>query len=108
MSKLTSNPEHPFSHDFVAQAVDVHENSAQQKFGNAKSISSSMFNDTAPTGQDYEKSARLNQFSGAAAISSADYYGRDEGGSNMDANDMMNRLSMQVRHVVMKIACCPA
>jgi len=79
------------------QAVDVHENSAQQKFGNAKSISSSMFNDTAPTGQDYEKSARLNQFSGAAAISSADYYGRDEGGSNMDANDMMNRLSMQAR-----------
>lgn len=57
-----------------------------------------------------ERQARLGRFQGASAISSADYYGDGEarpgggggGGSgrsdfDMSANDLMNKLSFQVR-----------
>jgi ADP-ribosylation factor GTPase-activating protein 2/3 len=74
----------------------------RRRFGNAKSISSAMFNqDEASNSNDYERQARLSKFQGASAISSADYYGRDEGSSkgvaDMDAGDLINKLSFQAK-----------
>lgn len=48
-----------------------------------------------------ERQARLTRFQGQTAISSADYFGRDEGRSSaseldMSAADLVNRLSFQV------------
>ena len=54
---------------------------------------------------------RLSRFTGASAISSADFYGENEGGpgarsggrapsmdvADMNASELMSRLSMQVR-----------
>jgi len=87
--------------DNQPQAVGPLEDTAQKKFGNAKSISSAMFQEDGVTGSDYDKSARLDRFTGASAISSADYYGRDEAASSgMDASDMFQRLSLQAKQDV--------
>lgn len=76
---------------------------AQQRFANAKSISSDMFNEQSSGGNDYEHQSRLSRFQGSAAISSADYFGdgsepgRSNSASNMDAADLVNRLSYTAR-----------
>lgn len=52
---------------------------ARKKFGDAKAISSDMFFDDGRRDEyDPEKEARLSRFSGSRAISSADYFERDE------------------------------
>ena len=52
---------------------------ARKKFGDAKAISSDMFFDDGRKDEyDPEKEARLSRFSGSRAISSADYFERDE------------------------------
>ena len=52
---------------------------ARRKFGDAKAISSDMFFDEGKQEEyDPEKEARLSRFSGSRAISSADYFERDE------------------------------
>mmetsp|Transcript_5588 Transcript_5588/g.15627 ORF Transcript_5588/g.15627 Transcript_5588/m.15627 type:complete len:435 (+) Transcript_5588:171-1475(+) len=72
-------------------------NIAQEKFGaSKKSISSAMFQSDS-AGNDYGRDQKIQQFSGASAISSADYYGRNEGSSGMDANDMFHRMSLQAK-----------
>jgi ADP-ribosylation factor GTPase-activating protein 2/3 len=60
------------------------------------------------SGSEYEKQSKLNRFQGAAAISSNDYFDRDDssglkrGGSfasgdmDLSAADLVNRLSFQV------------
>ena len=58
---------------------------------------------------DYERKSRLARFEGSAAISSSDYYGRDEGGGgstgatrsgsadfDVSAGELINKLSFQV------------
>ena len=60
---------------------------------------------------DYEKQARLSRFQGSQAISSSDYFGREEGGGgggggagransgadfDVSASELMNKLSFQV------------
>ena len=76
---------------------------AQQRFANAKSISSDMFNEQSSGANDYEHQSRLSRFQGSAAISSADYFGdgsepgRSNSASNMDASDLVNRLSYTAR-----------
>lgn len=82
------------------------ESVAQKKFGsNVKSISSRDFQDGADgRNNDYDKAARISRFQGAASISSADYFGREEGGggssgagADLDAAELVNRLSLQAR-----------
>ncbi|KXZ44602.1 hypothetical protein GPECTOR_65g220 [Gonium pectorale] len=74
-----------------------------KKYTNAKAISSRDFqkndNDT-----EHERQTRLNKFQGAAAISSADYFGREEshgsmgsGDLDVSAADIVNRLSIQAK-----------
>lgn len=75
---------------------------AQQRFGNAKSISSQMFTSQDNGENEYEKSAKLSRFQGQAAISSADYFGDGSrgpgGGANVDsASDLVNRLSFTAK-----------
>lgn len=57
---------------------------------------------------DYEQRARLSQFQGSQAISSSDYFGRDEGGAggggnpadfDVTAGELLNKLSVQVGFV---------
>lgn len=87
---------------YEVPATDV----AQRRFGNAKSISSDAFNpdrdERAP-----ERQQRLQQFAGASAISSADYFGdRDgDGDGDIDLSDLspaelINRMSIAVRRCV--------
>ncbi|BES91214.1 ADP-ribosylation factor GTPase-activating protein [Nesidiocoris tenuis] len=53
---------------------------AQKKFGSAKSISSDQFfSDSAESA--WEKNTNLSRFEGSTSISSADYFGRNEGGN---------------------------
>eukprot|EP00891_Asterochloris_glomerata_P005504 jgi/Astpho2/5504/e_gw1.00078.19.1_t len=90
------------------QAAEADE--ARRRFGNAKSISSSMFNEEGGAGNnDYERTARLSKFQGATSISSADYYDRDESGpsssrpGDLDASDLVNKLSLQARQDVQQL-----
>ena len=64
---------------------------------------------------EYEKQARLSRFQGSQAISSSDYFGREDGGGShggggggagggangadfdVTASELMNKLSFQVR-----------
>lgn len=56
---------------------------AQKKFGSAKAISSAQFfNDNA---NDNSEQDTLNRFQGSTSISSAEYFGRDQGNTNLSA-----------------------
>jgi ADP-ribosylation factor GTPase-activating protein 2/3 len=80
---------------------------AQQRFGNAKSISSSAFHGRDNAESEYEKQQRLSQFQGSAAISSDAYFGREQrggaggsaSGSNMDmtAGDLISKVSITAK-----------
>ncbi len=78
---------------------------AQQRFGNAKSISSSAYHGGDSKESDYERQARMSQFQGSAAISSDAYFGRagpgggGGGGSSLDAAaaDLVSRVSLTAR-----------
>lgn len=79
---------------------------AQQRFGNAKSISSSAFHGQDNQETEYEKQQRLSQFQGAGAISSDAYFGREQrnssgaGGSanlDMSASDLVSKIGITAR-----------
>lgn len=78
---------------------------AQEKFGNAKSISSAAFFDDGQRENDYEKQSKLAQFQGSQAISSDAYFGREStgggggSGSNMDmtAADLVSKISITAK-----------
>lgn len=89
----------------------VEDSQARDRFGGAKSISSAQFNNKESGVPDYEQRARLSQFQGSQAISSSDYFGRDEGrgggGSPADfdvtAGELMSKLSVQARQDMAQI-----
>ncbi|KAI7836389.1 hypothetical protein COHA_009751 [Chlorella ohadii] len=78
---------------------------AQQRFGNAKSISSAAFHGRDNAESEYEKQQRLSQFQGSAAISSDAYFGREQrggggaSGSNVDmtAGDLISKVSITAK-----------
>jgi len=85
---------------------------AQQRFGNAKAISSKDFQGGSDRETEYERQAKLQQFKGASSISSADYFG--EGGSggaargasgdlDISAADLVNRLSFQAKQDIQQM-----
>ncbi|GLI64857.1 hypothetical protein VaNZ11_008242 [Volvox africanus] len=74
-----------------------------KKLATAKAISSRDFQKQ-DTEAEYERQARLSKFQNAAAISSADYFGREEsrgsgasGDLDISAADIVNRLSFQAK-----------
>ena len=80
---------------------------AQKRFSGAKSISSQQFHGTSKD-DEAEKQQRLSKFHGATAISSADYYGNSGGSSprsDMDASELMGKLSMQAKMVRLHTFC---
>jgi len=73
---------------------------ARQKFSNAKSISSDQyFGLDKEKENNYEKETRLARFQGARAISSADYYERDESVTiaDMSAGDVARRIAYNAK-----------
>ena len=86
------------------------ESRAQERFGNAKSISSAQFNAESSENSSQDRPSRLSRFQTSASISSSDYFGRDEGGNggsrgpqpgspdfDISATELMSKLSMQAR-----------
>jgi hypothetical protein len=68
-------------------------NVAQQRFANAKAISSDQYFGYDKKNNDPDKEAKMAKFAGARAISSADYFNRDEG----SAAGMTKRKMKKVR-----------
>uniref|UniRef100_A0A0A9WLG0 ADP-ribosylation factor GTPase-activating protein 3 n=1 Tax=Lygus hesperus TaxID=30085 RepID=A0A0A9WLG0_LYGHE len=64
---------------------------AQKKFGGAKSISSDQFfSDSADSA--WERNTNLSRFEGSTSISSADYFGRNEGGNRPGNQNLLNNI----------------
>ncbi len=73
-------------------------------------LCAAQFNSDDQGPNDYERKSRLARFEGSAAISSSDYYGRDEGGGgssggavrsgsadfDVSAGELISKLSFQV------------
>lgn len=91
-------------------ATTVDSSVAQQRFGNAKSISSSAFFNEDNKESDYERQGRLQQFQGSSAISSDAYFGRQSnrqggmggGGGGADsfdvsASELVSKISLTAR-----------
>ncbi|XP_068306204.1 probable ADP-ribosylation factor GTPase-activating protein AGD9 isoform X1 [Pyrus communis] len=71
---------------------------ARKKFTNAKSISSAQFFGDQNRSADVDAQASLQKFSGSAAISSADLFGdRGDPAIDLNASDLINRLSFQAQ-----------
>jgi len=73
---------------------------ARQKFSNAKSISSDQyFGNDKPESNNYERETRMARFQGAQAISSADYFERDEtvNISDMTASDVARKIAWNAK-----------
>ncbi|BBN19144.1 ADP-ribosylation factor GTPase-activating protein 2/3 [Marchantia polymorpha subsp. ruderalis] len=73
---------------------------AQKKFANAKSISSAQYFGDQNKAGDSESQVRLQKFASSNAISSDDFFDRDEGGGSPSAVDLspselMNKLTQQ-------------
>ena len=73
--------------------------SAQERFGNAKSISSASFHNEGGE-NDYERQAKIAQFQGSAAISSDAYFGRESRDSDDLSGDFVSKISMTARQDV--------
>ncbi len=73
--------------------------SAQQRFGNAKSISSSSYHNEGGE-NDYERQAKMAQFQGSAAISSDAYFGRESREMDDLNGDFVSKISMTARQDV--------
>lgn len=81
---------------------------AQQRFGNAKSISSSAFFNDDNKESDYERQGKLQQFQGSTAISSDAYFGRASqrpAGDSLDASaaELVSKITMTARQDVQQL-----
>jgi ADP-ribosylation factor GTPase-activating protein 2/3 len=87
-------------------AADTASGLAQERFGNAKSISSSAFFNDDQKDNEYERSTKLSQFQGSSAISSDAYFGRESrtgnGAESLDASasEMISRIGLTARQDV--------
>mmetsp|Transcript_27496 Transcript_27496/g.60156 ORF Transcript_27496/g.60156 Transcript_27496/m.60156 type:complete len:434 (-) Transcript_27496:2260-3561(-) len=91
----------------AAPSPSTSDGSAVKKFGNVKALGSKDFQKGNDAETEYEKQAKLSKFTGAASISSADYFGNGEGGPrggrgasgdlDLSAADIVNRLSFQAK-----------
>mmetsp|Transcript_618 Transcript_618/g.1440 ORF Transcript_618/g.1440 Transcript_618/m.1440 type:complete len:404 (+) Transcript_618:168-1379(+) len=72
---------------------------AQQRFGNAKSISSATYFNETSRENDYERQTKLAQFQGSAAISSDAYFGKESRSNSADqsASDLVSKISLTAR-----------
>lgn len=68
---------------------------AQRKFANAKSISSAQYYSDPSKEADVDSQMRLQRFQNNAAISSADFFDRNEGGNDLSSGDLLAGLSVQ-------------
>lgn len=68
---------------------------AQRKFANAKSISSAQYYSDPSKEADVDSQMRLQRFQSNSAISSADFFDRNEGANDLSANDLLAGLSVQ-------------
>ncbi len=71
---------------------------AQQRFGNAKSISSASYHNQ-DGDNDHERQAKMAQFQGAGAISSDAYFGRESRETDLN-DDFVQKISMTARQDV--------
>jgi len=82
---------------FMDDTPDTNKGAAQDKFGNAKHISSDQFFGRDKDKEDADKQSRLSRFDGARSISSASYFERDEEGmgpsEELSAGDVARRLA---------------
>ena len=76
---------------------------AQQRFGNAKSISSSAFFNDDQKESNYEQQQRLAQFQGQGAISSDAYFGREDRKSSKNLASSSS-LDVSASELVQKIS----
>jgi len=84
---------------------------AQQRFGNAKSISSSAFFNQDDRESEYERQGKIQQFQGSSAISSDAYFGRQSStrssgmGDSLDASaaELVSKISMTARQDVQQL-----
>ena len=92
--------------------MDTTSNLAQQRFGNAKSISSAAFSSSADSNSEYESSQRLARFQGSSAISSAELFGEGSGGRrggagaesfDVSAGELIGKLSFQARQDINQV-----
>lgn len=72
-------------------------NDAQQRFGNAKSISSASYFNEASRDNDYERQTKLAQFQGSSAISSDAYFGRQSSQGGDINGDLVSKISLTAR-----------
>lgn len=80
------------------QTKDSHKmNDAQERFGNAKSISSASYFNESGKDNDYERQTKLAQFQGSSAISSDAYFGRQSSRGDDVSRDLVSKISMTAR-----------
>lgn len=72
-------------------------NDAQQRFGNAKSISSASYFNESGRDNDYERQSKLAQFQGSSAISSDAYFGRQSSQGGDINGDLVSKISLTAR-----------
>lgn len=86
----------------AAAPADSGSDTAQARFGNAKSISSASFFDKGSAADEAERQTRLSRFRNAGAISSDAYFGReDEAGAaavdDLSASELVSKLTVNAR-----------
>ncbi|GLC33095.1 hypothetical protein PLESTB_000370900 [Pleodorina starrii] len=74
-----------------------------RKLANAKAISSRDFQQQ-DAEAEYERQARLSKFQNAASISSADYFGREEGRSGLNSGGMSGDLDISAADIVNRLS----
>lgn len=72
-------------------------NDAQQRFGNAKSISSASYFNEGGRDNDYERQSKLAQFQGSSAISSDAYFGRQSSKGDDSSGDLVSKISLTAK-----------